>query len=61
MKWLKLWCMVYLNDWPIYRVTYADGQRTYPLHYAEAKGCAEVFNGNLWIDWEYAKKLCWFS
>lgn len=57
---INIWFAVHINDWPVYRVTYKNGEKTYPLHYAEAKGCRDVFGGNLWVDWEYAEKLIYY-
>lgn len=52
---IKFWFMAVFQDHPFWRVTYKDGKRTHPLYYAEAKGLKEVFDGELWIDYDYAK------
>jgi hypothetical protein len=48
---LKAWWHVCVNDWPVYRVDYVDGNRTRLLGKREAKSCAEVFHGRVYIDW----------
>lgn len=55
--WLRVKLRIVISVggfWPVYRVTYKDGERTRPLTYAEAKGCAEVFGGKVWIDYQTA-------
>lgn len=52
LKWrnVKIWFRAH-NGWAYWRVKYADGKRTYPLQYDEAKSLAEVFKGELFIDY----------
>lgn len=51
----RIWYRANFTDWPYWRVTYKDGKRTCRLHYSEAKGLADVFDGKLSID--YTVKL----
>jgi hypothetical protein len=53
MKKIIVWFRATFQDYPFYRVTYKDGKRTHPLYYREAKGLKDVFNGKLWIDYQY--------
>jgi hypothetical protein len=55
MKKLKIWWLAWICDYPFFRVTYKDGQRTHVLFQAEASGLKDVFGGKMWIDYEYAK------
>lgn len=52
---IRIWYMANVQGYPFYKVTYKDGITTYPLHYSEAKGLSRVFNGKLWIDYDYGK------
>jgi hypothetical protein len=45
------WWKAVMLDYPYWRVTYNDGNRTRLLYRREAKGLKEVFNGKLWIDY----------
>jgi hypothetical protein len=51
MRKIKIWIRARFCDWPYWRVTYNNGERTYRLHYREAKGLRDVFGGKLWIDY----------
>ena len=53
---LRIFFVIELGDYPVYRVYYTNGQRTYPLHYAEAKGLWKVFGGFIKLDLEQCKK-----
>jgi hypothetical protein len=48
---LYLYLWIKCTDWPVYRVTYQNLERTRALGYLEAKGCADVWSGRLWIDY----------
>jgi hypothetical protein len=56
---LRILWFAHVLDYPFFRVLYKDGNRTCPLHKAEAVGCKDVFGGKMFIDYEYAKK--WFN
>lgn len=51
MRRLRIWFRANFLDYRYWRVQYKDGVKTIKLHYAEAKGLAEVFNGKLYIDY----------
>jgi len=51
MRKLKIWFKAVWLDYPYWRVTYKDGKRTRLLHWIEANGLAETFNGKSWIDY----------
>lgn len=51
MRKVIRWLLAHTTLRCYWRVTYKDGSRTFPLSYPEAKGCADVFNGKLWIDY----------
>lgn len=51
MKFWK-WFIANTTDRFVWRVTYKDGKRTYPLSKREAKPLSEIYNGKLWIDYE---------
>lgn len=55
--WRFRWWLFNAGDWPIYRVTYKNGERTRPLQYLEAKSLTEVWTGKLWLDRRYAAYL----
>lgn len=48
---LKIWYRAEFDDWPYYRVIYKDNTRTRPLHWKEAKGLKDVFDGKIKIDY----------
>jgi len=48
---LKIWWRATVLDYPYWRVSYKDGSRTRLLQHAEAKGCADVYGGKLFIDY----------
>lgn len=52
---IKIWYMAHIQDYPFFRVTYQDGQKTHPLFYSEANGLCKCFNGKLSIDYDYGK------
>ncbi len=54
---IKIWLNAHLNDWPVFRVTYPNGEITYPLHYREAESLVDCFGGTLWLDYKYAYHL----
>lgn len=50
---IVIWWKATVLDYPYWRVTYKDGKRTHLLYWREAKGLKDVFNGKLWIDYNY--------
>lgn len=52
MKKFFRWLIAQNTDARVWRVTYKDSRRTYPLSKREAQPLAEIFNGKLWIDYE---------
>lgn len=57
MKNLKIWWLAWMCDYPFFRVLYKDGQKTSPLHQAEASGLRDVFKGKMFIDYEYGTEF----
>lgn len=57
LKKLYLFFVVIYYDYPVYRVRYNDSGETRPLTYSEASGCADVFGGSIFIDWDKAEYL----
>lgn len=53
-KRISIWWQAWTTSCRCWRVTYKDGKRTYPLSYSEAKGLRDVFNGKMWIDYDYS-------
>lgn len=48
----RKWVTAHTTNYPVWRVTYQDGERTYCLPYLEARGLKQVFNGKMWIDYD---------
>lgn len=53
---MRIFFIIELQDYPVYRVYYPSGTRTIPLHHREAKGLAAVFHGQIKLDLEQCKK-----
>ena len=53
MKKFRVWWMANILNYPFWRVSYRDGKLSRLLYYKEAKGLTDVFNGILWIDYDY--------
>lgn len=52
---LIIWWRANVLDYPYWRVAYKNGEKTRLLHWREAKGLKDVFNGKLYIDYNAVK------
>jgi hypothetical protein len=53
-NWFKFraWYYVHIKGWPAWRVRYTNGEITRLLGKREASSLVQVFDGQLFIDWQ---------
>lgn len=52
---VRTWYRANFQNYPYWRVTYPNGERTILLYRSKARNLQEVFGGKIWIDFEQNK------
>lgn len=50
--YVRIWFRAVFKGYPYWRVIYTNGARSINLHFGEAYGLAEVFEGKVVIDYD---------